>query len=139
MSLRVLVIVALAAGAGCNGIIGGGSNGAASKVHASAAAPAPAPATVPQCTLTVVNGYPTSYSCNALAQAEQETLGCEIEEFDALGELHGIKPGQPAAQITWYCQTEMASAIVLDCTASATNPCAMMHVYPGIAVYNMPA
>jgi hypothetical protein len=129
MSLRSFAALAAAlALAGCNGTLG--SPGSPT-VRATATA-----ATVPQCTLNIVNGYPTSYTCNALAQAVQETLSCELEEFDALGQLHGIKPNVPAAQITWWCQTEMASAIVLNCTPSATNPCTAMHVYPGIAIYN---
>jgi hypothetical protein len=116
---------------GCNGI------GQAPQTVTKAAV-APAGAT-PACTMTVINGYPTAYACNAAAQAVQETLSCELEAFDSLGQLHGIRPGLPASQITFWCQTEMASAIVLDCQQSATNPCSQIHIYPGIAIYNKPA
>jgi hypothetical protein len=128
MSTRRSWLALAVAAAGC---AGSAATPPQRSVRAAAAA-----AAVPQCTLNVVNGYPTSYACNALAQQVQETLSCELEAFDALGQLHGIRPGLPASQITWWCQTEMASAIVLNCTPSATNPCAQMHVYPGIAVYN---
>jgi hypothetical protein len=130
-----IVMMILALLAGCNS-----SSTPTSSVRprATAAAPAPAPA-VPQCTMTVVNGYPTSYSCNAAAQAVQETLSCELESFNQIGQLHGIQPGLPASQITWWCQTEMASAIVLSCQQSANNPCSQMHIYPGIVIFNKAA
>ncbi|HWE26521.1 MAG TPA: hypothetical protein VHB97_00900, partial [Polyangia bacterium] len=122
----LLLLINFTAVAGCNGTLV-----APTKNERTAALTG-----IPTCTLTVVNGYPTSYTCNADAQAVQETLSCELEAFDTLGQLHGIRAGLPAAQITWWCQTEMASAIALNCTASATNPCAQIHIYPGIAVYD---
>jgi hypothetical protein len=93
--------------------------------------------TTPLCSITVQGGYPVARACNAAAMAIPEFVGCEVDDMNALGELHAIKPGLPASQITWWCQSENATPLVLDCTSSASNPCDEVQVYPGIMIFNV--
>jgi hypothetical protein len=90
----------------------------------------------PLCQITVEGGYPVGRQCNAAAQAIPEFVGCEVDDMNALGELHAIKPGLPASQITWWCQSENATPMVLACDPSASNPCGQVQIYPGIIIYN---
>jgi hypothetical protein len=84
----------------------------------------------------VTNGYPSASACNTPAVAAGDLVACEVDNLSSLAKLHSIVPGLPPDQITWWCQTVKGSALHLDCTLSASNPCDQMHAYPGLILYN---
>jgi hypothetical protein len=128
--MRLSLLVSCAWLAGCLSSLGSSADSTVQSASSSA------PAAAPACTITVVGGYPVARQCNAAAQAISEFVGCEVDNLNALSQLHGIQPNLPAAQLTWWCQSQHATPLVLDCAADANNPCDQIETFPGLLLYN---